>query len=706
MGAWSYAPQYRFYLKKGDGTTYSLDTLQTAQYSLVTGQGVNNAQISFADTTGDIKRHVQPRPMNLLRLMTMNRWGEWGIAYTGFIDTARRTFDPTQGDSVQLQSTGPVKLLEITRQTSSDAGALALAYAQNISGSAVLTYAARASGYPTSMLRIHPLADAGSGFQQINGAVFTQPDQQPWSSVVSAIQANSGVEWFFDEAGYCFWRQVGFLDPWFGTGDPRRPQLAPNVAGPLAPMKPRGISADDIIQADFAESDQGVVTRVEVRYWGGGGYQQTAKTWPDPSTPQAPMNQAVASMEAHLRTRILVVYAPWITTDVAAQYLAGVLGAQYAAGVATANVTIPADPLIGIGSLVSVPALGVDGSTIYYVSSITGQLAWGGQWVMTLGLSYGRTPRQQFPYISGVSYPVLTDAVMQGVNESNTVLALDASNPNWVLTAYTITANSTLTTNQAATAAFVPGATIQLYKKARSGGGLLGPSHEYTVVAPLAGQATRTIALKSTSSATGYVTIIDSGSDGSNNPVTDGTQTTNTGADATTGTGDYPGGGNTSPAGVNGPNSAQLKALNAALNYAGRPYILSRAGDRGFDCSGLVSAAYRDVGVPALFTANAYGAGENGDVGPQGIYAYFKRLGATDIDVGAAQPGDILFINDGGSFQNGFVHVAFAYGNGQNFGANNPDMGICVSPIAGYHSADGTPFNRALSMATVNWGLR
>ncbi len=148
-------------------------------------------------------------------------------------------------------------------------------------------------------------------------------------------------------------------------------------------------------------------------------------------------------MEKHLRSRILVVYAPWVTTDVAAQYLAGALGAQYAAGVATANVTIPADPLVGIGSLVSVPARGVDGTTVYYVSSIVYQV----------------------------------------------------------------------------------GATIQLYKKPRGGGGLVGlaPSGEYVIVAPVAGQPTKSIALVTTAT-TGYVTSISPGADGSNNPVMDGMQ--------------------------------------------------------------------------------------------------------------------------------------------------------------------------------------
>src|SRR5256714_12510549 len=103
-------------------------------------------------------------------------------------------------------------------------------------------------------------------------------------------------------------------------------------------------------------------------------------------------------MVGPLRTRRLVVYAPWILTKPAAQYLAQVLYLQYAAGVAQASVTIPADPLIEVGSLVDVPALGVGGTTRYYVTSITAQLNWGQAWVYTLTLTHGRAPGESFPY--------------------------------------------------------------------------------------------------------------------------------------------------------------------------------------------------------------------------------------------------------------------------------------------------------------------
>ncbi len=619
-GSWQYSPDYRLRLtgqsydargQRQSRDTWSVRAVQQIQCLLTTGVGVGQMTCTIADTTGWLRNTVKPRPMWAAELWTTNRWGQWGLCWTGYVDAVSKQFDPEQGDLVTLQCTSPVKLFEITSQTPGDAAAIALAYVQNITGSAVLRYAARACGYPASMLRIHPQADSGSGYQAINGAILTSPDQSKWSSVVSTIQANSGLEWFFDEAGYLYWRQVGFINPWFGPTYTSRPSK----------LVPRLISEDDIIHADLTESDQGVVTRVEIRFPATGGIYQAAA-----------YKQAPASMEAHLRPRLLVIYAPWIYGQDAATYLAGVLLAQYAAGVATASITIPADPLIGIGSLVTVPALGVDGSTTYYVSSITYQLAWGASWVMTLGLNYGRNPTQQFPYVAGINYPVLTDAVRQGLPTANSIQSLDANNPSWDTTAYHITVNGTLTTGHAATSAYSPGATIQINTQARGKGPLVGPTSNgtYTVVAPLPGQASGTIALKSTSSATGYVTSIDVGSDSTNNPDQGGTSSaTDTGGGTSTdGTGDHPNGAVPTPA-PPGNTSMQRRALTAAMTRAGLPYISGRAGDDGYDCIGLVAWAYAQVSVTGMFLANYFGPGKNADTGPQGAYAFFQRLGAT-----------------------------------------------------------------------------
>lgn len=708
MSNWAYAPTYRLYIQnyaydhqghRGQKQTWSIRSMQQAQALLTTGQGVNQMSVVVADPDGTIARTVQPRPMQGIELWTTNRFGQSGLCWRGYIDAVSRQFDPQQGDNLTITATGPVKLFEITSQTPNDAAAIALAYGQNITGSAVLRYAAAACGYPASMLRIHPQADSGSGYQAINGAIFTTPDQQKWSSVVSAVQSNAGIEWFFDEAGFCYWRQIGFITPWFGSG----------YAGRPAKIVPRVIHEDDILHADFTESDQGVVTRVEVRYYGGGGVYQTAQTW-----------QAPASMENHLRTRLLVVYAPWITGADGARYLAGVLGAQYSAGVATASVTIPADPLIGIGSLVTVPALGVDGSTTYYVSSATYQLGWGAQWVCTLGLTYGRHPHQQFPYVRGVNYPVLTDRARQDLPSSGAIQSLDATNQHWDLTAYPITTNRVVTKTQVATGAYSPGATIQVWTKARGQGRLIGPTSngQYTVVKPFAGQAPNTLALASASVTTGYVTIIDPGSDLSNNPDQGGTTgvTGTSGGDTTApnGTG-FPSGTVTTLAGPPAPNavgSLAQRALVAAEHRQGMLYTAGHAGEDAFDCSGLVAASYRDCGLSALISLNG-GGSYNTDVGPNGVYDYFAGRGAKSIDPSVAAAGDLLFIVEDTTrgdlyswvyAQRGFSHVAFCSGPGQNFGANGPNgtHNIGYSSIGDFKGLFGTPFNRALRMASIN----
>src|SRR5207248_3332179 len=135
---WSFSPSYRLYLRKAGGQCWSLRTLQSAQALLVTGAGVAQATFVLGDTAGDLRRTVQPHPMNRIELWSTNRCGQWGRCWSGYVDEVHRAFDPTQGDNLTLSCTGPVKLFEITRQTAGDVASLAMAYAQNITGSAVL----------------------------------------------------------------------------------------------------------------------------------------------------------------------------------------------------------------------------------------------------------------------------------------------------------------------------------------------------------------------------------------------------------------------------------------------------------------------------------------------------------------------------------------------------------------------------------------
>ncbi len=481
MGIWSHTPQYRLIVRQ-KGAEWSL---QSAQATVVTAPDqVGTATFVVADYTGFIRETIKPRARNLVELWSNNRFGQTGRCWTGYINERGVSLDPQSGDNVTLRCTSPVALFEQTHQTPGLAATVALQYAANVTGSQILRLAAKASGYPSSMIHVHPLADSGSGYQNINGAVFTSPDLQPWAAVVSAIQRNSGIEWFFDEAGACIWRQVNFVEPWF----------------PVGRNEPRTISADDILGADFMEGDEGVVTRVEVRYFANAGLTgDTAGHWTGP-----------ASMEKQLGVRQFVVYEPYILSKAQAAYVAEVLGLQYGAGAATASVLIPADPLITVGSLVQLPLIGTHDQAVYYVSSVHYMLEWGGGWNMLLTLAYGRSPTESFPYIGSAPFPVL------GRLNAPTTLQGKVFEGAFDVTARTIIVDRTLDPNTAITTLYPPNSTIQVYVAGRGGGALIGASTsgEFTTSFGTKGFDDITITLSSNSigggqSATkGYVTLL------------------------------------------------------------------------------------------------------------------------------------------------------------------------------------------------------
>lgn len=113
------------------------------------------------------------------------------------------------------------------------------------------------------------------------------------------------------------------------------------------------------------------------------------------------------------------------------------------------------------------------------------------------------------------------------------------------------------------------------------------------------------------------------------------------------------------------------------------------------------------VGDASLMSYNWYGQGQNADAGPQGVFNHFNRK-TNQIDPYAAKLGGLLFINSGAAaadnYQQGFLHVCFALGDGRNYGANSnrasPNIGI--SAISGFYSDSlvypATAINMALDM--------
>ncbi len=467
-----------------------------------------------------------------------------------------------------------------------------------------------------------------------------------------------------------------------------------------------------MLHVDYGVGDTGLVTSVEVR-WG-----------PFPTTLSSAKAYAPQSMADQLGSRPLVIQAPWILGGIGAtatqapsgaQFLAETLLDQYASGAATASAIVIADPAqYRLGTLVDAPgARKGQGVTRYYVTSVTFLCQWAGQWVQTLGLVYGRSPGNRFPYVGGVSYPVLKVDPSYGPQDNIPFLAFDANNNQKITSPLTVQAQPALTVNQASSSSLPVGAVIELRQTVSGGGQWVGPSHQYTVVAAPQGQDPGVIGLQS-GSGTAYATIITLGS-GDNGGGT-GTGNGSTGAG---GRASMVQGPPTRPQGTasNGqsvadatpgysryPTTYAQRALATALTLQGPYYRSYDAGPSYYDCSGLIAHCFSVQGFTGLLTPHAAsGDGSNGDLGPNGEFFYFLNHGAKEIDPSQAQPGDLLFCYAASdSFQQGFSHIAFLLRPGVSYGGNSPTLGIGPIAIAGFKSDDGAPFTRALDMSSIH----
>ena len=710
MANFAYAPQHRVILTRKDPTArsgraaYRLQTMIQATALLPTSGTVGQMDITFADPgqvlrgplsdPGTAPSGPTPHAMDVVQLWLTNRYGQWGPAWTGYVDEAHYIFDPDRGELCHLLCSSPYKRWEMTHVSPSDSGVLALLYSQNVAASSVLTLSAARVGFPTTppMLQIDPAADSGPGFTtSLIQSAFTTPDESSWSAILQNLQASAGIEFYFNALGQGIWRTVGFL-------------LGPGV-------QPRPVSPDDILHMDLAESDRGIVTSIEVRW----AYCYTvaqAGAWPT----LPPAAAAPSPMVTQLGERHLVVYAPWITTRAGAQHLAEVLGLQYSAGLLQGSVTLPADPLYGPGTLCRVPTLyrgQPDATTDYYVASVSYTLVWGQQWVMTLGLQYGRSRGQSFPYVGTVrAYPTATtpSSTRTFSLAEMTALSFAPDAPATIQNSFTVVADATMTAQQVRVdETLIPVGSLLQIDDPTTHHPLGQGNGEYTAVA---GQSGYTLGLRGTSAAASQVTIISVGvldspvQLGTSGLLTQGSTpgTTNAGNGGTVPSG---GASRTPPAPLPGelaaaPSTFALRALQVALSVQGHPYRPYATGPDAFDCSGLVYWAYRVAGYETSQSKWI-------DSGPGGEYRWFLGHGAQKIAVADARPGDLLFSQAPGCQTNpdGFGHVAFLYSTGpggkdaQTFSALSTTYGVAFFPVAGFTDFCTTPFNLALDMSGV-----
>lgn len=113
-----------------------------------------------------------------------------------------------------------------------------------------------------------------------------------------------------------------------------------------------------------------------------------------------------------------------------------------------------------------------------------------------------------------------------------------------------------------------------------------------------------------------------------------------------------------STGGSGSPSAAALGAIAHAKTLLGAPYVWGGEGP-GYDCSGLVTVAYRSQGIYlGHYTGTQYNSG-------------------TRVPFSQAIPGDLVFWSTGGTP----YHVAIYLGDGQIIEAANYGVPLRISPI-------------------------
>lgn len=118
-------------------------------------------------------------------------------------------------------------------------------------------------------------------------------------------------------------------------------------------------------------------------------------------------------------------------------------------------------------------------------------------------------------------------------------------------------------------------------------------------------------------------------------------------------------------------NSVGQQAANLALQYAnqGIPYVWGGKTPSGFDCSGLTSYVYSQLGK---------------NIGSNTV-AQESAVSSTDVSSAAqveqvAQPGDLLFYGSHGAS----YHVAIYVGNGKMVAAPQPGQNVSIESVSAF----------------------
>lgn len=113
--------------------------------------------------------------------------------------------------------------------------------------------------------------------------------------------------------------------------------------------------------------------------------------------------------------------------------------------------------------------------------------------------------------------------------------------------------------------------------------------------------------------------------------------------------------------------------MNTVIAYAraqvGKAYVWGGEGPNGFDCSGLVMMAYRQIGIHLPHSSSA------------------QYLGGAKVPLAQLRPGDLVFYGASGATNH---HVGIYIGGGQMINALNSRAGIRYDSI--YLMGDLLPY--------------
>ncbi|MCF6413418.1 C40 family peptidase [Collinsella tanakaei] len=125
--------------------------------------------------------------------------------------------------------------------------------------------------------------------------------------------------------------------------------------------------------------------------------------------------------------------------------------------------------------------------------------------------------------------------------------------------------------------------------------------------------------------------------------------------------------------------NAPSGVVDVALAQVGKPYVWAASGPDSFDCSGLTSYAYRQMGISIPHSS-------------QSQYNLVSSKGHLVYSVSALSPGDLVFWGYGGSGSS-IYHVGMYIGGGQYVHASMPGVGVVVGTLStgGNFAGGGSP---------------